>query len=74
MPLVTFAVTSVLAAEAFNTAIETLADALAPERDPLVGRAKDLAAAGVLLASVGAAVVGLLVFGPRLLGYYSSPS
>ena len=74
--LVIFAITLVLAAEAFNTAIETLADALAPERHPLVGRAKDLAAAGVLITSAGAAVVGLLVFGPRLLvwlGDYSSP-
>ncbi len=75
--LVIFAIALVLAAEAFNTAIETLADATAPERHPLVGRAKDLAAAGVLITSAGAAVVGLLVFGPRLLawlGGYSSPS
>ena len=67
--LVIFAIGSVLAAEAFNTAIETLADALAPERHPLVGRAKDLAAAGVLLTSAGAAGVGLLVLGPPLLGW-----
>ena len=75
--LVVLAVAAVLAAEAFNTAIETLADALAPERHPLVGRAKDLAAAGVLLTSAGAAGVGLLVFGPPLLAWlmgHSSPS
>jgi diacylglycerol kinase (ATP) len=64
--LTIFAIGSVLAAEAFNTAIETLADAAVPERNPLVGRAKDLAAAGVLLASLAAALIGLLVFGPRL--------
>lgn len=64
--LVVFAIGAVLAAEAFNTAIETLADAVHPEQDPLVGRAKDLAAAGVLLVSGGAAAVGLLVFAPRL--------
>ena len=76
--LVVFAIGSVLAAEAFNTAIEALADAVKPERHPLVGRAKDLAAAGVLLAAVGAAAVGVLVFGPRfgawLTALYSSPS
>ena len=67
--LVIFAVGSVLAAEAFNTAIESLADAVAPERHPLVGRAKDLAAAGVLLTSAGAAGVGLLVYGPPLFAW-----
>ena len=64
--LVAFAVGSVLAAEAFNTAIETLADALEPGSNPGVGKAKDLAAGGVLLVATAAAVVGLLVFGPRL--------
>ena len=62
--LVAFAVGGVLAAEAFNTAIETLADALAPEQNPAVGKAKDLAAGGVLLTSLAAAVVGLLIFVP----------
>jgi diacylglycerol kinase (ATP) len=57
----------VWAAEALNTALETLADALHPERHPLIGRAKDVAAAGVLLAALGAALVGLLVLGPPLL-------
>lgn len=65
--LVAFAVGSVLAAEAFNTAIETLADAVTRERNPAVGKAKDLAAGGVLLTSFAAAAVGLLVFGPKLL-------
>ena len=62
--LVAFAVGSVLAAEAFNTAIETLADALEPKRNPGVGRAKDLAAGGVLLTSLAAAAVGLVIFAP----------
>ncbi len=65
--LVVFAIGAVLAAEAFNTAIEALADAVAPRHDPLIGRAKDIAAAGVLLTSIAAAVAGLLIFGPRLL-------
>ncbi len=64
--LVAFAIGVVLAAEAFNTAVEALADAVHPEQNPLVGHAKDLAAAGVLLASGGAAAVGLLIFVPRL--------
>lgn len=73
--LVVFAIGSVLAAEAFNTAIESLADTVSSEPHPLIGRAKDLAAAGVLITSMGAAAVGLLVFGlPLLAKLYSSPS
>ena len=59
----------VWAAEGFNTAIEALADAVHPERDPGVGRAKDVAAGAVLLAAIGAAVIGALVLGPYLVGW-----
>ena len=65
--LVAFAIGAVLAAEAFNTAIETLADAVSPGQNPAVGRAKDLAAGGVLLTSLAAATVGSLIFLPKLL-------
>jgi diacylglycerol kinase (ATP) len=58
----------VWSAEAFNTAVELVADAVCPDHHPLIGRAKDVAAAGVLLASAAAAGVGLLVFLPLLLG------
>lgn len=52
-------------AEAMNTALEFLADAAVPEFHAGVGRAKDVAAAAVLIAAAGAAAVGLLVFVPR---------
>jgi len=57
----------VLAAEALNTAIEFLADAVHPDQHPLVGKAKDVAAGGVLLAAIAAAAVGLIIFVPKLL-------
>lgn len=57
----------VLAAEAMNTAIETLADALSPEYNAGIGRAKDVAAAAVLLLALTAALIGALVFLPHLL-------
>jgi len=53
-------------AEGLNTAIETLVDLISPEHRPLAGRAKDLAAGAVLCAALAAAIVGLLIFGPRL--------
>ena len=60
------AISGVWAAEAFNTALEALADAVSPDRNPLIGRAKDSAAGAVLIAAVGAATIGLLVLGPHL--------
>ena len=60
------AIAGVWAAEALNTALESLADATHPGAHPLVGRAKDLGAAAVLLVSLGAAVIGFLVLGPPL--------
>ncbi len=65
--LLVFAVAGVWAAEAFNTAIEVLGDAVASGDHPLVGMAKDAAAGGVLVTVVGAVVIGLLVFAPRAL-------
>ena len=38
-----------------------------PDFHPLIARAKDAAAGAVLVAAIGAAVVGLLVLGPPLL-------
>jgi diacylglycerol kinase len=64
--LIALATASVWAAEAFNTAVERLADRVTTERDPLIKQAKDLAAGAVLLACAGAVGVGLLVLGPPL--------
>jgi undecaprenol kinase len=57
--LVMLASASVLAAEMFNTAIEYLADHLHPEIHPHIRAVKDCAAAGVLIASLGAAAVAV---------------
>jgi diacylglycerol kinase (ATP) len=61
------AIVIVWSAEALNTAFERLCDVAHPDFHPLVKQAKDVAAAAVLIAGVGAAAVGLLIFGPRLL-------
>ncbi len=63
------AIAMVWTAECMNTALESLADATAPDPNPLVGRAKDAAAGAVLCASIGAALIGLLVLGPPLLAW-----
>ncbi len=60
------AIALVWVAEALNTALEFLADAAVPDVHPLVKKAKDVAAAGVLVAAVVAAVIGVLIFRPHL--------
>ena len=56
----------VLICEAFNTALEALVDLASPEYHELAKITKDVAAAGVLIAALVAALVGLTIFGPRL--------
>lgn len=57
----------VLSLELLNTALEALADLASPVYHPLAKRAKDTAAAAVLLASLLALLVGLYLFLPPLL-------
>lgn len=57
----------VMAAELFNSALERLADHLHPDVHPAIKAVKDMAAAAVLVASVGALIVaGLLVLSVAL--------
>jgi diacylglycerol kinase (ATP) len=51
---------AVLATELVNTALEHLADRLHPEQHPTIRMAKDCAAAAVLVASIAAALIGIL--------------
>ncbi|MDE5842652.1 MAG: diacylglycerol kinase family protein [Muribaculaceae bacterium] len=60
----------VLMAEAFNSAIEALADKISPDYDPLIGKAKDLAAGAVLLLVLGAVAAGLIIFFPKFIALF----
>jgi diacylglycerol kinase (ATP) len=65
------AIIAVWTAEALNTAFESLCDVASPEFHPMVERAKNIAAGAVLISAVGATVIGLLIFGPKLLALRS---
>ena len=52
----------VFLAEIFNTAIEKLVDLIHPEYRPKAGLIKDIAAGGVLMASMISAIGGLILF------------
>ncbi|AMM50880.1 hypothetical protein TH61_06335 [Rufibacter sp. DG15C] len=64
--LVCTAIGLVWMAELFNTAIEVVVNLVSPGPHPMAGKAKDIAAGAVLIASLTAAVIGLLVFWPYL--------
>jgi len=55
--------------EFMNSLFERMLDIIQPERDERVRHIKDVMAGLVLLASVGAAVIGLVVLLPYLLPY-----
>jgi len=59
-------IAAVIAAELFNTAVETLCRAAGLDRQPAGKRSLDIAAGAVLVAAIGSAVIGLIVFGTRL--------
>lgn len=58
--LLVFAVVLVFMAELVNTSLEVVVDLVSPEYHPLARRAKDVAAGAVLVACIGAAVMGYL--------------
>ncbi len=60
----------VLSLELLNTALEALTDLASPAFHPLAKRAKDTAAAAVLLASLLALLTGLWLFLPPLLARF----
>jgi len=56
-------ITMVFSAELFNSAIEHLARAISREENPEIRDALDIASGAVLVAAIGAAVVGVVVLG-----------
>lgn len=60
-------ITSVIAAEGVNTALEALVDLASPDYHPLAKVAKDVGAGTVLITAVASVVIGLVLFVPHLL-------
>ncbi len=64
--IITIAIVMVISAELFNTAIETVVDMVSPQKNPQAKLVKDIAAAAVLVLAIGAAVIGIIIFGPKI--------
>lgn len=56
----------VWSAEAFNTAIEKLADTVTSDYHPSIKIVKDVAAAGVLILAISAVIVAAIIFFPKI--------
>jgi len=64
---VTLCIGIVFALELVNTAIENLANFVSKEYHELIKKVKDLAAAAVLIAAIAAAIIGLIIFIPKII-------
>jgi len=70
--LIVLCIFAVLAAEAFNTALEHLTDLVSPDYHILAEKTKDVAAAGVLLTAFGAFIIGTIIYLPKVLIYFGT--
>ena len=58
---------TVLACELFNTAIEAAIDLVTGEYHPLAKVAKDTSAAAVFVFTIAAAIIGIIIFLPKVI-------
>lgn len=57
----------VISGELFNTAIENLVDIVMPYKHEKAKIVKDVSAGAVLVWAIGAAIIGLIIFVPKVL-------
>ncbi len=68
---VIFAVVLVIGFEILNTAIEYLVDIVSFEYNVKAKKIKDVAAMATLIVTIGAVIIGLLIFGPEFLALFA---
>ncbi|WP_452229105.1 MULTISPECIES: diacylglycerol kinase family protein [unclassified Lacinutrix] len=56
----------ILALEGVNTAIEEIADFIHPEHHTKIGLIKDLAAGAVFIFAIAAAIIGCIIYFPKI--------
>jgi diacylglycerol kinase len=64
--LLLLCIAGVITTEMLNSALESMAKAITGECDPHLGNSLDIAAAAVLVASIGASIVGSIIFTHRV--------
>ena len=66
--VVIFCIGFVFALELINSAIENIADFVSKEYHDLIKKTKDLAAGAVLIGAIVVAIIGLIIFAPKIIG------
>ena len=66
--VIIFCIGFVFALELINTSIENMADFVSKEYHNLIRNAKDLAAGAVFVGAITAAIIGLIIFVPKIIG------
>ena len=65
-------ISAVISAELFNTVLEVIVDMIMPEKNDNAKRAKDIAAGAVLVMAIGSAIIGLMIFVPKLVELFKN--
>jgi undecaprenol kinase len=65
--MIVLVIGGMLCSELVNSAIERVVDLVTEDYHPLAKQAKDIAAGAVLLFAITSVVVGIIIFGPRIL-------
>ncbi|MDD7663988.1 MAG: diacylglycerol kinase family protein [Lachnospiraceae bacterium] len=60
----------VISLELVNTAVESTVDLVTEEKRPLAKKAKDTAAGAVLVSAIAAAIIGLMIFVPKIIDFF----
>lgn len=60
----------VIGGELFNTAIEIVVDLAMPKINDKAKKSKDIAAGGVLVLAIGSAIIGLIIFIPKIINLF----
>ena len=69
--IITIAIVIVISAELFNTAIETIVDMVSPQKNEKAKLAKDISAGAVLILAIGPAIVGFMIFFPKIITIFN---
>ena len=66
--LIIIVIGMVFLAELINSSLEAIGDVADPERNEKIGKAKDYAAAAVLVSAIVSLIIGGLIFIPKIMG------
>ena len=68
--IVILVIVGVFICEVFNTLVENILDMVQPQTDPKIKILKDISSAAVLISSIGAVIIGFIIFLPKILALF----